>query len=126
MDEKLKNFYQLGAWKKSHKLALMIYQETKSFPKEEKYGLVDQLKRAASSVSANIAEGFGRYHFLDKIKFYYQARGSLNEVQSFTILAKDLDYLTEKKAKETWRFSKDCEKMINGLIRSAKKQFKKS
>lgn len=119
---KIKDFYQLDAWKENHKLTLMIYKETKSFPKEEKYGITDQLRRAASSITANIAEGFGRYHYGDKIRFYYQARGSLKEVQNFLFLAKDLEYLDEEVTKTLYQQAKKGERLINGLVRSAEKQ----
>lgn len=66
---KIENFYDLEAWKESHKLALITYKRLKSFPQIEKYGVADQLRRAVSSVGANIAEGFGRFHYGDKIKF---------------------------------------------------------
>ena len=89
----VKNFYDLIAWKKGHELTLGIYQATKRFPGEEQYGIVIQMRRAASSVTANIAEGFGRFHFKDKVRFYYQARASTTEVQNFLLLAKDLDYV---------------------------------
>ena len=83
MSETIKNFYQLNAWKKGHELVLEIYKITNSFPKEERYGVISQLRRASSSVTANIAEGFARYHFKDKIRFYYNSRGSVSEVQNF-------------------------------------------
>lgn len=66
MDNKIKNFDDLDAWKKGHQLILKIYKITKDFPKEEKFGIIDQLRRASSSITANIAEGFARYHFNDK------------------------------------------------------------
>jgi len=116
------DFYQLDAWKKNHHLTLTIYKASKKFPKDEKFGLISQLRRAASSVTANIAEGFGRYHYNDKVRFYLQARGSLKEVQNFIYLAQDLNYLTKSSAKNIWEQSKDCEKLINGLIKSIKKQ----
>ena len=81
MEKKINNFYDLEAWKISHGLVLEIYKITKSFSKEEMYGITSQIRRAASSITANIAEGFARYHFKDKIRFYYQARASVAEVQ---------------------------------------------
>ena len=102
----IKDFYSLNAWKEGHKLTLLIYKNTKEFPEDEKFGLTNQLRRAASSITANIAEGYGRYHFADKVRFYYQARGSLKETQSFLLLAKDLSYLGEKRVKEIWEQSK--------------------
>ncbi len=62
MENKIQNFYDLEVWHKGHTLALAIYETTKLFPKEELYGITNQLRRAASSVTANIAEGFERYH----------------------------------------------------------------
>ena len=121
---KIDNFYQLDAWKEAHKLVLLVYKETESFPKREKFGVIDQLRRAASSVTANIAEGFGRFHYADKIRFYFQARGSVKEVQNFILLTKDLGYLVEGTARRIWRQSQKSEKLINGLIRSTKKQNK--
>ena len=118
----INNFYQLDAWKEAHKLVVKIYKITKTFPKEEKYSLIDQVRRSASSVTANIAEGFGRFHFANKIRFYHQARGSLKETQNFIFLSKDLNYLKPQTAKNLWNQSKTCEKLINGLIRSINKQ----
>ena len=69
MDNKIKNLYDLDAWKKSYVLVLKIYKITKGFPEVEKFGISSQLRRVASSVVANIAEGFARYHFRDKVKF---------------------------------------------------------
>lgn len=90
----IRHFTQLIAWQKNHNVALSIYKLTKNFPKEEQFGITSQMRRAATSVTANIAEGFGRFHFKDRIKFYYQSRGSNMELQNHIILAKDLGYLT--------------------------------
>lgn len=90
---KSKSFQDLIVWQKSHKLVLEVYQITSHFPKEEIYGLTSQLRRAAVSVPANIAEGFGRTGIKDNIKFYTIAAGSLNELEYYIILSKDLNYL---------------------------------
>lgn len=119
---KIKNFFDLNAWKKAREIVLIIYQETKNFPAEEKYGIIDQLRRASCSITANIAEGFGRFHYGDKCKFYLQARGSLNEVQNFLILANDLRYLDKKQTKYIWDLTKETEKLINGLIKATNKK----
>jgi four helix bundle protein len=66
----IKEFYDLDVWKIGHDLVMDIYRVTTTFPQEEKYGLISQIQRAASSVTANIAEGFSRYHYRDKIRFY--------------------------------------------------------
>lgn len=122
MSGEIKHFTDLDAWKINHQLVLMIYKITKKFPKEEKFGLIDQLRRAAISITANIAEGWGRYHYADKSKFYYQARGSNAEVQNFVILAKDLGYLDSKDYKQLKEKVFQGFKVINGLIRSTEKR----
>ena len=122
MPEKIKDFYDLDAWKKGHKFVLEIYNATKKFPKEELYGITSQLRRAAFSITANIAEGFSRYHYNDKVRFYHNARGSVSEIQNFLFLAKDLSFLTEGYLKYLFDFSEEINKLINGLIRSIEKQ----
>ena len=125
-ETKIKNFYDLEVWKRGHNFALTIYTVTKQFPKEELFGIVSQLQRAVSSVTANIAEGFARYHFNDKIKFYYQARGSIAEVQNFILLARDLHYIKETSAQDFIKQAQDIYQLINGLIRSIENQKEKN
>ena len=122
MNTEIKNFYDLEAWKKSHKLVLEIYKITKDFPKEELYGIVSQIRRASSSITANIAEGFARYHFKDKTRFYYQSRGSAAEVQNFLLLAKDLGFIDIGVCKNLGEKAKKVMQLINGLIRSIERQ----
>lgn len=112
----VRNFYDLEAWKKSHDLVIEIYRTTKDFPKEEMYGITSQLRRAASSVTANIAEGFERYHYNDKIRFYYQSRGSVAEVQNFLILSKDLGYIDSSICSQIGEKTSESRMLINGLI----------
>ena len=92
----IRHFTHLIAWQKAHKLVLKIYKLTKNFPKEELFGLVSQIRRAVVSITANIAEGYGRYHYKDKVRFYYQARGSNMEVQNLLILSHDLGYIDDQ------------------------------
>lgn len=80
-NKKIKSFTDLKAWKEGHKLVLLIYQITKDFPENEIYLLTSQIRRAASSITANIAEGFGRKSYKEKIQFYYKSQGSLNELK---------------------------------------------
>lgn len=114
----IKKFYDLTAWKQAHELVLGIYKITKNFPKEEQFGVTSQLRRASSSITANIAEGFGRYHFKDKIRFYYRSRGSATEVQDFLLLTKDLEYITREECKTLGEKLNEIIKLINGLIKS--------
>ena len=122
MYSKINNFYDLEAWKIAHELVLDIYKITKNFPKEELYCLVSQMRRAAISIVANIAEGFSRYHYKDKIKFYYQSRASVSEVQTFLLLAKDLGYINFETCKNLGEKANQARRLINGLIRSIEKQ----
>lgn len=122
MAQEIKNFYDLDAWKKAKTFVLEIYKVTKNFPKEELYGFTSQLRRSAASITANIAEGFSRYHYNDKIRFYHNARGSVSEAQSFLLLAKDLAFISETDLKHLLRCSDDGIKLINGLIRSIENQ----
>lgn len=116
---KITDFFQLNAWKISHELVIEIYKITKNFPPEEKYAIIDQMRRAVTSISANIAEGFGRFHYNDRIHFYHQSRGSVKEVQDFLLISKDLNYINAEQLKPLWELSKSSEKLINGLIRSS-------
>ena len=88
----VRSFEDLLVWQKAHQLVLTIYQVTKLFPKEEQYGLISQIRRAAVSVPANIAEGFRRRTKADKQRFLTIAHGSLEEVRYYLILSNDLGY----------------------------------
>ena len=91
-----KSFRDLIAWQKGYELALEVYKLTKVFPSEEKFGMISQLRRAVSSVPANIAEGCERNHTKEFIQFLYIAKGSLGEVETFLMLSKDLGYIEEQ------------------------------
>ncbi|NQU78073.1 four helix bundle protein [Candidatus Falkowbacteria bacterium] len=116
----IKNFYDLDAWQKARRFSSAIYKITKNFPKEELFGVTSQLRRAATSICANISEGFGRYHYKDKTRFYYQARGSAQEVQCFLMISLDLEYIAREEYIKLFKESIDLTKVINGLIRSTK------
>jgi len=118
------NFFNLETWQKGHILTLEIYRITKDFPKDELYGIVSQLRRATSSVTANIAEGFGRYHYKDKVKFYYNSRGSLVEVQNFLLLSRDLKYIDSNLCSKYLDDTEEIKRLINGLINSINKQMR--
>ena len=122
MSEEIKDFYDLDAWNKAFKFTLKVYKITEDFPKEELYGITSQLRRAATSITANIAEGFSRYHFNDKIRFYHNARGSVSETQNFLLLAKGLSFLNEEHFDDLFCVSGEVNKLINGLIRSIERQ----
>lgn len=111
----------LEVWKKAHELVLEMYQVTNSFPNNEMYGITNQLRRASSSVAANIVEGQARNTTKEYLQFLYNARGSLEETRYFLILAKDLQYL---EAEGYNLYEQHCEivsKMLNGLIKALKR-----
>jgi four helix bundle protein len=85
-------FQELEVWRKAHAWVLTIYRMTSQFPREELFGLTSQLRRAAVSVPANIAEGFVKRGVPDKLRFYNISQGSLEECRYYLILARDLDY----------------------------------
>ncbi len=89
------SFEDLEVWQIGKNIVMEVYQLTTHFPKEESFVLTSQIRRAALSVPANIAEGSGRYHYLDKAKFYLNARGSLYELKSHLLIVQELDYLSQ-------------------------------
>ena len=91
----IKSFTEMNVWKKAHQVTLGIYRATKKFPDDERFGLVSQMRRAAVSIPANIAEGFGRRKKADKARFYNVSEGSVEELKYFLILARDLGYVRE-------------------------------
>lgn len=121
---KIKSFTDLNAWRESHKLAIIIYKTTKTFPKEEVYSLVDQMRRAAISITSNIAEGFGRQTYKEKIQFYYIAQGSLIELKNQLLLARDIEYLSSKHFNEIAEQANCAHKLLQGLIKKSKEILK--
>lgn len=111
------NLDKLEVWVRAKDFAVAIYKEViSSLPASEKYNLADQLKRAASSIPANIAKGHGRYHFLDNVRFCYIARGSLTEVQSHLSLAKELGFLPDDIYKRMTAHAESIGKQLNNYI----------
>jgi len=114
---KIKNFTDLNAYKEAHKLVLIIYKVTNKFPKEERYGLINQMRRATVSITSNIAEGFSRNTIKDKCQFYTLAQGSLTELQSQLLISRDLSYLTREDFNQIANQTVIVNKLINGLKR---------
>ena len=92
MKTKSKTFKDLLVWQKAHSFVLSVYKMTRNLPKEELYALTSQIRRAAVSIPANIAEGFTRKSNLEKSRFYNISQGSLEEVRYYLILIEDLNY----------------------------------
>jgi four helix bundle protein len=111
----VKTFRDLKVWRKAHEFVLDIYKVTETLPKTEVYGLTSQVRRAAVSVPANIAEGFKKRGQADKARFYNIAQGSLNETDYYLILIQDLGYA------ETGKLLSDSEeigRMLSGLYKA--------
>jgi four helix bundle protein len=96
-----KTFQDLEVWKNSHAFVLGVYRLTKTFPADERFGLVSQFRRAAVSIPANIAEGFRKYTLADKARFFNTAEGSLEECRYYCILAQDLEYGDTRELQES-------------------------
>ena len=116
-------FYNLKVWQDSKTVVVRIYQLTREFPKQETYGLTDQLRRSANSICANIAEGYGRHHPKEKIKFYYNARGSLYECRSHILIARELKYLTSEASAELFSAFDSIGRMLNAMITSLSRYY---
>ena len=94
--EKTKSFEELIVWQKAHLFVLSVYKLTEDFPKHEVYGLTSQLRRAAVSIAANIAEGYKKKDYKNKINFLNISESSLQECKYYIILANDLNYISDK------------------------------
>jgi four helix bundle protein len=118
---KSKSFTNLDAWKEGHKLALLIYRITDSFPAKEQFGLVSQLRRAAVSVTSNMAEGFNRNGLKEKINFYSFSRGSLAEIQNQLLISRDIGFIGEEDFIRIAEKTVTVLKLTNALISSLRK-----
>ena len=112
----MQDFKSLKVWEKAHGLTLEIYRYTKDFPKEELYSLINQLRRSASSVPANIAEGCGKQTKADFANFLNIALGSANEIEYFLILSRDLNYINEDNFNTLSKEANDVKAMLINLI----------
>jgi four helix bundle protein len=112
----LTDFTQLDAWKRAMDLAEAIHELTKSYPKTEQYGLTSQMRRASLSVCANIAEGFGRFTYPDKMHKYVQARGELIEVMNHLHYSERVHYISDQQKQELLSICTEVHKLLNALI----------
>ncbi len=110
------SYRDLRVWQRSMNLVLSIYATTHQFPKEELYGLVSQMRRAAVSVPSNIAEGKGRSTDRDRAHFYIQARGSLLELETQILIAQQLNYMHRREAEPLLQSSGEIGRMLNALV----------
>lgn len=123
--KKVKDFTDLTCWKIAQKIRLEVYEFCKLLPPEEKYNIIQQIKRAAISIGANIAEGYGRWHWQENIQSCRQARGSLEEVRDLVIAIKDLELAPEKECLKLLKLLEKGKKSLNGYIGFLKEQKKR-
>ncbi len=117
---RIQSFTDLEVWKEGHKLVLLVYKITKNFPNSETFGIISQMRRAAASVTANIAEGFGRQTYKEKLQFYYLAQGSLTELKNFILVAKDVGYLNKADFDSLVIQSNHTHQLIQGFIKKTR------
>jgi len=117
MEEK-HSFKKLTVWQKAYSLVLNIYKQTQSFPPSELYGLTSQIRRGIVSVLANIAEGSERQHKKEFLQFLSIARGSLAEVETYLMLARDLEYIQGPKFIDLEEQRKEIGRLLRGLYKS--------
>jgi four helix bundle protein len=115
-DEGMGSYRELKVWDKAHRLTLSVYAATRGFPREELYGITSQIRRAAASVPANIAEGRGRYGNAEFGRFIQIALGSASELDYHLLLARDLDYLSSRDHQQLTDRLDEIRAMLVGLI----------
>ena len=120
----LRNYKELNVWQKAYKFCLEIYKITMSFPKDERYGLISQIRRAAISVPSNIAEGYGRKTTKEYIQALYIAYGSNCELETQIMLSGDLGYIKGENLERLQKDIGDIERMLKGLISSLENKHK--
>ena len=114
----MKTYADLLVWQKSMELVSSIYKNTQSFPKEEFYGLTSQIRRSSVSIPSNIAEGFGRKSQHDFIRFLRIAMGSLFEMQTQLLIAKNLEFIEELKFNILFEKTREVERMLSAFIQA--------
>lgn len=113
----IKTFRDLMVWRKSMALVTQVYEATKSFSKDELYGITSQIRRCAVSIPSNIAEGYGRKSTKDYVRFLEIALGSLYELQTQLEISVNLKYITELKFQQINDNSREIERMLSSLIK---------
>ena len=119
-EPRVKDFTDLQVWRLARELRKLSYSLMRGFPTEERYVLSSQLRRAAISITANIAEGFGRYSYQENLQFCRQARGSAFEVRDHLTTALDANYITPELYKKADALTQRVIQTLNGYIRSTK------
>jgi four helix bundle protein len=116
----ISDFTDLLAWQEGHMLVLDVYKITRMFPKEELFALTSQIRRAVVSVTSNIAEGFGRNSYKERVQFYHLAQGSLIEVKNQLLVARDVGYIDSSMYCKAHTQANQAHKVLQGLITKTK------
>lgn len=116
------SFTDLEVWKQSRKIRVLIADIVAIFPKEEKFRLVDQIIRSSRSIGNNVAEGHGRFHYQDNIRFCVIARGSLSETLDHILIAHEEKIITEETLQAFQKEYESCLRLLNGYIQYLKKK----
>ena len=114
----IKSFTDLDVWHTGHNLVIRIYVLTKKFPREELFGLTSQMKRSSASITANIAEGFGRQNSKEKEQFYMIAAGSLFELKDQLLIARDVGYISKDDFDGVAEIANKCHAQLNAFIKA--------
>jgi four helix bundle protein len=120
-DQRL-GFQDLKCWQLARRLVIEAHEVAAQLPSIERHDLASQMRRSSKSVMANIAEGYGRYHYLDKLRFFYIARGSLDETINHIITCFDLQYISESRFSELHDLAQEAHRTLNGYIGYVRKQ----
>ena len=118
----IRHFKDIEAWKLARQVRMAIYNIIRSLPNEERFDLASQMRRAAISCTANIAEGYGRFHFRENMQFCRVSRGSMYETQDHLITCHDNGYITQDQYNGIWSLTENAIRVLDGYIRYLKKQ----
>ncbi|MCB0206567.1 MAG: four helix bundle protein [Anaerolineae bacterium] len=120
--EGTRGFEDLICWQLAWRLMHECHALAATFPAIERYDLTLQIRKSTKSGMSNISEGYGRYHYLDSLRFYYIARGSINESINHIITARDLDYMDQPRFQELYELGREAERSLNGFISYVRRQ----
>jgi four helix bundle protein len=126
MSNTIQSFTDLKTWQEGHQLVIQVYKMTSRLPRQELYSLGDQIRRSSISITSNIAEGFGRHSYKEKIQFYYLSLGSLTELKNQLLVSRDVGYIEKQYFNLLAEQTIIVSKLLTGLIRKSKMILQKS
>ena len=120
-NRKIADFKELRVWQEARKLRAAVYRITRNLPKEESFGLISQMRRAAVSVTANLAEGYGRFSYQENAQFCRHSRASVHELRDHFTSVLDAEYISDEQYRELEDQAMNVVRLVNGYIRSTLK-----